>query len=113
MEQATGEVKTIFRGGNGCGNESVPLLEPRTLGIPGGYTVIIAQQVKMLPAEVNAPMAGTTAQNLHIALMGEIPRYIIQSWEATKWGEQQGHRQRLRQHQHQGVINVRGGGGAV
>ena len=71
--QATGEVDTIFGGGNGWGNKSAPLSDPRTLGIPGGATVIITQQATTLPVGVNTPMERTTAHNLHRALMGGNP----------------------------------------
>ena len=71
VEQATGEVKTIFRGGNIWGNESVLALAPRTLGIPEGAIVRHTQQVTTFPAGGNALRAGTTYQDLHRALVGE------------------------------------------
>ena len=69
MEQATGEVETIFVGGNGRDNESAPPSAPRKLGIPVGAAVMIVQQATTLPAGGNAPMAGTSSQNLYRALM--------------------------------------------
>ena len=52
------------------GNGSAPASVPRTLGIPGGADGRLTQQATMLPAEGYAPRAGTTAQDLHRALMG-------------------------------------------
>ena len=69
VEQATGEVETIFEGGNSWGNKSAPPLDPQTLGIPGGAALMITQQARTLPEGGNAPMAETTSQNLHRALM--------------------------------------------
>ena len=69
VEQATGEVKTIFGGGNGWGNKSAPPLALCTLGIPRGAVMMITQQATTLPARGNAPMAGTTAYNIHRVLM--------------------------------------------
>ena len=71
VEQATGEVKTIFGGGNGWGNKSAPPSSPRMLGIPRGGFVMIEKQAAMFPVGRNSPIAGTTAQNLHRAMMGE------------------------------------------
>ena len=68
-DKATGEVDTIFGGGNGWGNESVPTSVPRTLVIPGGAVVMITKHAETLPAGENAPMSGTTSQNIHRALM--------------------------------------------
>ena len=73
MEQATEEVNTIFGGVNGRGNDIAPPSAPHTLGIPCGSGLIMTQQVTMFPVEVHAPTAGTTAQNLHRALMGGTP----------------------------------------
>ena len=73
VEQATGEVETIFSGGNGWGNESVPPSVPHTLGIPRGASMMITQQATTLPAGGNSPMAGTTAQNIHRLLIGGNP----------------------------------------
>ena len=70
VEQATGEVKTIFGGGHGWGNEIAPKLDPHTLGITGGAAGRLTQQAKKLPAGGNAPRAGKTAHDLHRALMG-------------------------------------------
>ena len=73
LEQATGEVKTIFGGVNGWGNESAPPSAPRKLDITGGAAVMMKQQATMLSAGGIVPMAGETAQNLHRALMGVTP----------------------------------------
>ena len=70
MEQATGEVEKIFWGGNGWGNNSAPPLAPCTLGIPRGAARRLTKQTNTFTAEVNAPRAGTTAQDLHRVLMG-------------------------------------------
>ena len=69
----TGEVKTIFGGGNGWGNKSAPPSAPRTLGIPRGTSGMITQQATMFIMGGNATMAGTTAQNLHRTMMGGNP----------------------------------------
>ena len=60
VEQVTGEVDTIFRGGNSCSNESAPPLAPHTLEIPGVAVVIMTQHATMLIVGVNSPMSGTT-----------------------------------------------------
>ena len=60
MDQAMGEVETIFGGGNSWVNNSAPPSAPHMLGIPGGTAVMITQQATKLPVGVNAPMAGTT-----------------------------------------------------
>ena len=73
VEQATGEVETIFVGVNGWGNESAPPLAAHTMGITGDAAVMITQQATTFPAGGNAPMAGTTLQNLNKALMGGNP----------------------------------------
>ena len=69
-EQARGEVKTIFEGGNGWGNKSVPTSALRTLGIPGGTARRRTQQATLLPAGRNAPKAGIELQDIHRALIG-------------------------------------------
>ena len=68
--RATVEVKTIFRGVNGWGNDSAPTSAPRTLGISGGVVGRLTQQATTLQAGGNAPRAGTIVQDLHRALMG-------------------------------------------
>ena len=68
VQQATGEVETIFGGGNGWGNGSAPPLAPHTLGIPKGAAVMIKQQATKLPEGGNEPTVETTAHNLHRAL---------------------------------------------
>ena len=73
VEQATGDVETIFVGVNGWGNESAPPLAAHTMGITGDAAVMITQQATTFPAGGNAPMAGTTLQNLNKALMGGNP----------------------------------------
>ena len=70
VEQVTGEVETIFRGGNIWGNKRAPPPTPRKLGIPGVASVIITQQATTFPVGGNAPMARTTAQNLQRVMMG-------------------------------------------
>ena len=72
MEQATGEVDTIFGVGNGWVNDSAPLSDPHTLRIPGGAAVTITQQETTFLADGHALME-RTAQNLHRALMGGTP----------------------------------------
>ena len=72
MDQTTGEVDTIFGGGNSWGNNSALPLAPHMLGIPGGSRVTTIQQAKIFPAEGHAPMSGTE-QNLHRAMMGVTP----------------------------------------
>ena len=73
VEQATGEVYTIFGGGNIWGKDSATPSVPHKLGSPGGAVVTMTKQATTFPAEGHAPTARTTAQNLHKALMGDIP----------------------------------------
>ena len=61
MDQATGEVNTIFGVGNGWVNDSAPPSAPHTLGIPGGARVTMIQQATIFLAEGHAHTAGTTA----------------------------------------------------
>ena len=60
--QATEEVNTIIGGGNGWGNDSTLLSEPRTLDISGGDASTMTQQATLFVAGGNAPNAGTTAK---------------------------------------------------
>ena len=46
------------------------MLAPYTLGIPRGTSGRLTQQATSLPEEVNSPRSGTTAKDLHRALMG-------------------------------------------
>ena len=55
---------------HGWGNESALMSAPSTLGIPGGAAVIFTKQATTLPDEGNTPSAGTTAQAIHMVLMG-------------------------------------------
>ena len=72
MEQATGEVDIIFKGGNGWVNDSTSMSSPRTLWIPGGAGATMTEQDTAFPAEGHAPTAGTS-KNLYRALMGGTP----------------------------------------
>ena len=73
MDQATGEVNTIFRGGNIWGNNNLPPSPPHTLGITGGNAVTMTQQATAFMSGGNAPTSGTSSQNLHKELMGGTP----------------------------------------
>ena len=57
VEQATGEVDTIFGEGNRWDNESAPLSPPHTMGIHGGADVMITQHATPFPVGGNATMA--------------------------------------------------------
>ena len=70
VDQAMGEIDTIFRGGNGWGNDIVQPSAPCMLGITRGAAVKMTQQATTFPEGGNAPIAGKTAQTLHRALMG-------------------------------------------
>ena len=73
-ENAAGNSKQPERnhvgGSHGWGNESVPTSASSMLGIPGGSARRLTKQATMLPAEGNANMKGTVAQELHRVLMG-------------------------------------------
>ena len=73
-ENAAGNRKQPARnpvgGGHGWEKESAPTLAPRMLGIPGGAAGRLTKQATTLPVGGGAPRAGTTAQDLHRALMG-------------------------------------------
>ena len=72
VDQTTGEVDTIFGGGNGWGKDSALPLAPHMLGIHGGSGVSMIQQATTFPAEGHAPMS-ETEKNLHRSMMGGNP----------------------------------------
>ena len=61
VDQARGELNTIFGGGNSWGNDSVPPLSPCKMGIPRGADIKIMQQATTFLEGGNAPTAGTIA----------------------------------------------------
>ena len=70
INQVTGDVNAIFCGDDGGGNNGVPPLAPRTLGISGGTASTMAQQATTFLEGVNAPNAVTTSASLHWKMMG-------------------------------------------
>ena len=53
VDQVKGEINTIFRGGNGWDNNSVPPLAQHTLGITGGAAATMTQHATTFPEGVN------------------------------------------------------------
>ena len=69
VDQATGEVNTIFGVRSVWVNNSAPPSAPHTLVIPGGAARTMTQQSTRFPEGGNSPTTGTTAQTVHRTMM--------------------------------------------